>query len=100
RKIIFTIGLAIVILGLLCAPFLGIHHNIITILGCWMMLLGSAPWFNRRIVRKHFHPDERRVIRTTLLAGLFIALIGIISIILSFFMPAYTSLGTFFMGIA
>lgn len=97
RKTLFAFGFLLILLGLALAFLIGIRHNILTLIGAWLMLLGSAPWFNRRIVRKSFDRDEMKVIRVTILTGLAIVLLSLVS----FFLPSYFfSPGTFFMGLA
>lgn len=96
RKVLFFGGLLVVLLGFGCAYAIGDHHAVITLIGGWIILLGSAPWFDRRIMRKSFAPPERRVIRNTMFAGLFIT---ILSTGLLYFPPALSP-GTFFIGLA
>lgn len=96
RKIVFLLGFAIVLLGFFLAYWIGIHHGFLSLLGGWLMLAGSAPWFNKRIVRKFFDPKEWRVIRTTLFAGIFLTLLSTGF----FYLPPQFSPGAFLMGIA
>ncbi|MFB3787798.1 MAG: hypothetical protein ACE15F_15675 [bacterium] len=96
RKVLFFIGLLIVFLGFGLAYAIREHHGFITLAGAWLMLTGSAPWFNKRIVRKFFDPAEWRVIRTTIYAGLLLTLLSTGF----FFFPPMFSPGTFLMGIA
>ncbi len=96
RKIIFTIGFGIILLGFVSDYVIGAHHQAITLLGGWLMLLGSTPWFNRRIVRRLFDPVEMRIIRITLFTSLFLVILstGL------FFLPPHFSAGTLLIGIA
>jgi len=96
RKALFFIGLAIVFLGFALAYVIREHHGFITLIGSWLMLAGSAPWFNKRIVRRFFDPAEWRVIRTTIYAGLLLTLLSTGF----FYFPPLFSPGTFLMGIA
>jgi hypothetical protein len=96
QKILFIIGFAIVMVGFALSYLIGSHHGFITLTGTWIMLLGSAPWFNRRVVRKSFDPGEWKVIRSTIYAGILLVLLstGL------FYFPPVFSPGTFLMGIS
>lgn len=96
RKVIFVAGFALVLLGFLTAYRIGEHHGFISLVGGWIMLLGSTPWFDKRICRKFFAPEELRVIRVTLFAGLLIAALS--TGFLKF--PPVFSPGAFLMGIS
>jgi len=96
RKMLFTIGLFIVLFSFAAAYLLGVHHALITLFGGWVMLLGSAPWFNQRIVRRTFAPPERRIIRTTIFAGLIIAVLSSGR----FYFPPQSSPSAFLVGLA
>ncbi|RJP26827.1 MAG: hypothetical protein C4527_14485 [Candidatus Omnitrophota bacterium] len=96
RKIIFSIGLGVVLAGFVLDSFIGIHHQIITLAGGWFMLLGSAPWFNRRIVRRLFDPVEWRIIRITMYAGFGLTIVSSGWL----WLPSHFSGGTFLIGIA
>lgn len=96
RKIVFMAGLAAVLAGFASSYFIGIHHGFISVAGGWIMLLGSTPWFDRRIVRKFFSPEEMRVIRLTMFTGFLIALFSTGYLMF----PPMFSPGTFLMGIS
>ncbi|MEW6238361.1 MAG: hypothetical protein AB1656_23495 [Candidatus Omnitrophota bacterium] len=96
RKMLFTAGLAIVLIGFGAAYALGVHHALITLFGGWIMLLGSAPWFNQRIVRRLFAPPERRIIRTTIFTGFVIAVLSSGR----FYFPPQCSPSAFLLGLA
>ena len=96
RKILFLVGFAIVFAGFALSYLIGDHHGFISLAGGWIMLVGSAPWFNKRIVRKFFDPKEWKVIRTTIYAGV---LLTVLSTGL-FYFPAQFSPGAFLLGIA
>jgi len=100
RKVIFLIGFVIVIVGFLSAYLIGVHHNIITLIGGWFMLLGSTRWFQRRDVRIFFVRDEWRVIRQTIFAGLIIMVLSIGVSTGFFVIQSHLSIGTFFVGLA
>lgn len=96
RKVVFLIGFALVLAGFALAYPMGQHHGFISVTGGWLMLAGSAPWFNKRIARKFFDPKEWRVIRTTIYSG-------VLLVILStgfFYLPPTFSPGAFLLGIA
>ncbi len=76
RKVLFMFGLLIVLAGFGSAYILESHHALITLVGGWIMVLGSSTWFDRRIVRKSFALEERRVIRTTIFTGFFIVVLA------------------------
>ncbi|MBN2326269.1 MAG: hypothetical protein JXR73_03875 [Candidatus Omnitrophica bacterium] len=96
RKIVFLIGFAVVLVGFALSYVMGGHHEFISIAGGWIMLAGSAPWFNKRIVRKFFDPKEWRVIRTTIYAGV---ILTVLSTGFLYFPPRFAP-GTFLLGIA
>ncbi len=100
RKVVFLIGFAIVIVGLLSAYLIGVHHNVITLIGGWFMLLGSTRWYQRRAVRVFFVRDEWRVIRQTIFSGLIIMLLSIGVSTGFFLLQPHLSVGTFFVGFA
>ena len=96
RKVLFIIGFAIVLAGLALERIIGAYHGIITLIGGWVMLLGAARWFNQRIVRTCFSPDELRIIRTTIHAGAALILFSTGF----FYLPSTFSPATFLMGAA
>lgn len=96
RKTAFFVGFAILLVGFAAAFFLGNHHGLISLLGGWLMLLGGAPWFRERALRKLFDPVEMRVIRATLLFGLVISLLSTGWL---YFPPCFSP-GTLLMGIS
>jgi hypothetical protein len=96
RKILFVLGFAIVVAGFASAYVIGSHHGFIALFGSWIMLVGSAPWFNKRCVRKFFDPAEWKVIRTTIYAGIVISLLSTGF----FYLPPVFSPGPFLIGIA
>lgn len=96
QKIVFIIGFSVVMLGFLTSYWIGDHHGFITLIGSWVMLLGSTPWFNRRVVRRSFDHGEWKVIRSTIYAGV---LMTVLSTGLLFFPPIFSP-GTFLMGIS
>ena len=95
-KVLFTIGLVTVLAGFVSAYMIGSHHGFITIAGGWIMLAGSTPWFNKRICRKFFAPEELKVIRITLFTGIILAVLstGFVKF------PPEFSPGTFLIGIS
>ncbi len=95
-KVLFAIGFVVLLIGFGLSFVIGTHHGFITIIGGWIMLAGSAPWFNKRICRKFFAPEELKVIRITLLAGL---LIAIFSTGMLMFPPIFSP-GAFLMGVS
>lgn len=96
NKVLFSIGFVLVLMGYGAAFVVGPHHGFITIVGGWIMLIGSTPWFNKRICRKFFAPEELKVIRITLFAGLLITFFstGVL------YVPPMFSPGTFLMGVS
>lgn len=96
RKVMFVIGLAIILGGFVASYWIGPFHGFIGVFGGWLMLLGSAEWFNLRVVRKLFAPVEHKVIRITLYTGLFIAILS--TGLLSF--PPMFSPGVFLLGLS
>ncbi len=96
RKIIFVLGVFIILVGFVLDYVIGSLHQIITLAGGWFMLLGSAPWFNRRIVRRLFDPIEMRIIRITIHTGLLLAVMSTGF----FWLPPHFSPGTFLIAIA
>lgn len=96
RKVLFSIGFAIVLIGFAVAYPLGVHHGFLSVAGGWIMLAGSAPWFNKRAARKFFDPKEWRVIRVTIYSGVALSLLSTGF----FYFPPRFSPGAFLLGIA
>lgn len=96
RRNVFFGGLLLIFLSFVLAYWIAPYHGILGAFGGWVMLLGSAEWFNLRIERKLFAAVELKIIRNTMLIGVAIALLstGL------FYFPAHFSPGTFLLGIA
>lgn len=95
-KVLFAIGFALILAGYASAYAIGPRHGYVTIIGGWIMLVGSAPWFNKRICRKFFAPEELKVIRVTLFSGLIIVIFSTGAL----YVPPMFSPGTFLMGVS
>ncbi|MBI1390215.1 MAG: hypothetical protein GC154_17380 [bacterium] len=96
RKVVFLLGIIIILAGFGAAWVIGAWHGLIGVAGGWIVLLGSVEWFNLRIMRKLFAPVEHKVIRTTMFAGLFVALLSTGF----FYFPPMFSPGGFLAGVS
>ncbi len=96
RKVVFAIGFAIVLAGFGLAYAAAPFHEFACLIGGWLMLLGSAEWFNLRIVRKLFAPVETKVIRITMFSGIILAILSTGWLL---FPPAFSP-GGFLMGVS
>jgi hypothetical protein len=96
RKLAFSAGAIVVLIGFILSWWIGRYHEIISLFGAWGMLLGASYWFNLRYFRKEMAPGEWRIIRITLIAGLIVALLSTGW----FYLPAKPAPGTLLVGIA
>lgn len=80
RRVVFALGLVVVLVSYGLAFLIGVFHGFIALLGGWIMLLSSAPWFTLRIERKLFASVEMKVIRQTMIIGILIILAGFLLI--------------------
>jgi hypothetical protein len=96
RKLAFSAGFLVMLIGFVLSWFIGRHHEVISLFGAWGMLLGSSYWFHQRYLRQAFAPSEWKIIRITLFSGIVVTLLSTGF----FFLPKFFSPGLFLMGIA